>query len=153
MTDNMMHLSDIYDGYVIPMKDNYRIEFSLQQDGKYRAKLFNYNTEVYRFSDIDSDEQLNTAVKYLPSLIPCKEAIKCEQIRDNVNHPSHYNNGSIECIDAMLSAFGEEETLHFCKLNAFKYIWRAENKNGLEDLKKASWYLNKYIDICNTSKR
>ena len=73
-------------------------------------------------------------------------------VKDNVNHPSHYNNGSIECIDAMLSAFGKEETLYFCKLNAFKYIWRAENKNGMEDIKKAIWYLNKYIDIYNTMK-
>ena len=53
-------------------------------------------------------------------------------VKDNVNHPSHYTNGSIECIDAMLSAFGKEKVQHFCKLNAFKYVWRADNKNHAE---------------------
>lgn len=65
-----------------------------------------------------------------------------------VEHPQHYNQGNIECIDAMLAAFGIAEVIAFCKLNAFKYIWRAENKlNTLEDLKKASWYINKTIEL------
>ena len=68
-------------------------------------------------------------------------------VKDNVNHPPHYTNGSIECIDAMLSAFGKEKVQHFCKLNAFKYVWRADNKNHAEDIKKAIWYLNKYIEL------
>lgn len=66
---------------------------------------------------------------------------------DAVNHPTHYTNGNIECIDAMLSAFGKEEVKIFCKLNCFKYIWRAENKNGSEDMQKASWYLNKFNEL------
>lgn len=68
-------------------------------------------------------------------------------VRDNVNHPSHYTSGNIECIDAMLSAFGKEKVQHFCKLNAFKYVWRADKKNHIEDIKKAVWYLNKYIEL------
>ena len=71
-----------------------------------------------------------------------------EQI-DNVNHPQHYTKGSIECIDAMISAFGKEEVKIFCKLNAFKYIWRAENKNGEEDIEKAQWYINKFVELNN----
>lgn len=63
---------------------------------------------------------------------------------DNVNHPSHYVHGGIECIDAMESAFGIEWVQHFCACNAFKYVFRFVNKNGLEDLDKAVWYLNKY---------
>lgn len=70
---------------------------------------------------------------------------------DNVKKPYHYNSGDIECIDAMIAAFGIEEVKSFCKINAFKYIWRATNKNGLEDMKKAVWYLNKYIEL-NKSK-
>lgn len=61
---------------------------------------------------------------------------------DPVNHPDHYNQGGIECIDAMRSAFGEEQVRVFCKLNAFKYIWRADQKNGEQDLRKAIWYLS-----------
>lgn len=64
---------------------------------------------------------------------------------NNVNHPSHYT-GKYECIDVMQDVFGDEATNDFCLCNAFKYIWRARKKNGLEDVKKAVWYLNKYIE-------
>ena len=70
---------------------------------------------------------------------------------DMVNHPTHYTSGKIECIDAMLEAFGASEVESFCKLNAFKYIWRANHKGGMEDIKKAVWYLNKYISLSDTS--
>lgn len=67
-----------------------------------------------------------------------------EKTDDNVNHPAHYTSGSIECIDAMTAAFGKESVQTFCKLNAFKYLWRANLKNKDEDIDKAIWYLNKY---------
>lgn len=66
---------------------------------------------------------------------------------DVVNHPSHYTQGNIECIEAMESAFGAEELAIYCKIAAFKYIWRTEHKNGLEDIKKALWYMNKYVEL------
>jgi hypothetical protein len=68
-----------------------------------------------------------------------------EEPSDNVNHPSHYT-GKYECIDVMQDVFGDEATNDFCLCNAFKYIWRSRKKNGLEDVKKAVWYLNKYIE-------
>ena len=68
---------------------------------------------------------------------------------NNVNHPSHYNKGNIECIDAMISAYGKDTVSHFCICNAFKYIWRYKYKNGIEDLKKAQWYLNKAVELDN----
>lgn len=61
---------------------------------------------------------------------------------NNVNHPSHYNNGKYECIEVMKEVFGENAVKDFCRLNAFKYLWRANNKNGDEDIQKAIWYLN-----------
>lgn len=67
--------------------------------------------------------------------------------KENVDHPSHYNSGKIECIDAMESAFGIEWVQHFCVCNAFKYIWRFLHKNGAEDVDKACWYLNKYKEL------
>lgn len=75
-----------------------------------------------------------------------------EQSND-VHHPKHYNQGSIECIDAMLSAFTTEEVMAFCKLNAFKYIWRANNKGKEKDAEKAQWYMNKYIELSNKEKK
>lgn len=64
---------------------------------------------------------------------------------DPVNSPAHYTSGGIECIDAMQAAFGAEAVKDFCLCNAFKYLWRHRNKNGVEDLKKARWYLNRLI--------
>ena len=66
---------------------------------------------------------------------------------DFVNSPPHYTQGGIECIAAMEAAFGAQELAVYCKIAAFKYIWRCEHKNGLEDIKKAVWYLNKHIDL------
>lgn len=64
---------------------------------------------------------------------------------DPVNRPAHYTSGGIECIDAMQAAFGAEVVKGFCLCNVFKYLWRHRNKNGVEDLKKARWYLNRLI--------
>lgn len=68
---------------------------------------------------------------------------------DMVSHPPHYTNGSIECIDAMKAAFGDETVANFCICNAFKYIWRHMLKNGRVDIDKAIWYLNKYKELSN----
>lgn len=66
---------------------------------------------------------------------------------DPVNNPEHYTHGRYECIDVMLDNFGPEAVENFCLLNAFKYIYRADRKGELEDIKKARWYLNKIIEI------
>ena len=66
---------------------------------------------------------------------------------DPVSHPSHYTQGGIECIEAMEAAFGKEAVATFCHLNAFKYLWRTEHKNGVQDIDKAIWYLNKYKEL------
>ena len=61
---------------------------------------------------------------------------------EKVNHPDHYKTGKYECIEVMKEVFGEEAVKDFCKMNAFKYLWRENRKNGQEDLKKAKWYLD-----------
>lgn len=68
---------------------------------------------------------------------------------DLVNHPSHYETGKFECIDVMEEALGRDVVKGFCIGNAFKYLYRAKRKNGLEDLKKAQWYLNRVISMKN----
>jgi hypothetical protein len=69
---------------------------------------------------------------------------------ENVNvhiNPRHYKNGKVECIDAIESAVvgkvGIEAT---CVSNIIKYLWRYEDKNGIVDVKKAKWYLDKLIN-------
>ena len=72
-----------------------------------------------------------------------------EKPNDNVNHPAHYNAGGIECIDALKAATtglcGIEAV---CTANAIKYLWRWKYKNGVEDLKKAIWYIEKLLNEC-----
>jgi hypothetical protein len=69
---------------------------------------------------------------------------------DNVNHPAHYESScSLECIDAMKIIFGPYAVINFCACNAWKYIWRWKNKNGIEDLNKAEWYINTGKELSN----
>lgn len=71
-----------------------------------------------------------------------------ENMKDPINHPDHYcQEGSMECIDEMVAVFGKTAVMHFCLLNVWKYRKRAVFKNGLEDLKKADWYLKKYLEL------
>lgn len=66
---------------------------------------------------------------------------------DNVNHPSHYTSGSVECINAIEAATNDLKGIEaVCTANIIKYVWRWKRKNGIEDLKKARWYLNKLIE-------
>lgn len=76
---------------------------------------------------------------------------KCEspykESKDMVNHPAHYNAGGIECIDALAAATAGVTGIEaFCTANAIKYLWRWKFKNGVEDLKKAVWYINYLIE-------
>lgn len=66
---------------------------------------------------------------------------------DMVNHPAHYNTGKYEVID-IIEEFtkGLDGIDAVCIGNAIKYILRFQKKNGLEDIEKAVWYLNKYIN-------
>lgn len=66
---------------------------------------------------------------------------------DPVN-PEHYKQGKVECIDALAAATISLSGLDaVCTANAIKYLWRWKQKNGVEDLKKAQWYINKLIEI------
>ena len=72
---------------------------------------------------------------------------------DNVNHPSHYTQGNIECIDAIEdTTIGLNGFEGYCTGNIIKYLWRWKHKNGVEDLQKASWYLNRLINYLQQDK-
>jgi hypothetical protein len=65
-------------------------------------------------------------------------------MKDNVNHPAHYTAGRVECIDALAAATtGLEGIEAVCTANAIKYLWRWKRKNGIEDIDKAIWYLER----------
>ena len=63
---------------------------------------------------------------------------------DNVNSPQHYNQREIECIEA-IEAATDSGFEYYLQGNVIKYLWRYRYKNGVEDLKKARWYLEKLI--------
>ena len=67
---------------------------------------------------------------------------------DMVNSPSHYTQGSIECIDAMQAMLSEEEFIGFLRGNSFKYRWRMRDKRqAVQDLRKAQWYEKRLKDM------
>lgn len=71
-----------------------------------------------------------------------------EDKKEMVNHPAHYNNGDMECIDAMVGAYGSEEARIFCKISVFKYLWRLGHKDDeAQEIGKMKWYLDKYLEL------
>ena len=88
-----------------------------------------------------------------PEIVPASEATPDPKANpapefDPVNRPKHYNReGAMESIDEMVLVFGPEAVMHFCLCNAWKYRYRATNKNGEEDLKKSDWYMRKYKEL------
>jgi predicted transcriptional regulator len=129
-TSSMM-LALIKDGTVLKSENTI--------DGVYLYSLVNYdgyaeNIKPAQKPKLDKimPERLENAVKF---------------IREKVNSPTQYTNGSIECIDAMKSMLSIEEYVGFLRGNVFKYQWRYKEKNGVEDLRKAQWYMNKLHKI------
>lgn len=99
-----------------------------------------------------SDDMLNKCYNWYKELVheTCENAeAKCcdkETDSDMVNHPSHYTQGGIECIDVLKAATVSKTGIEaVCTANAIKYLWRYEEKNGIEDVKKARWYIDRLI--------
>ena len=88
--------------------------------------------------------ETKSAIEYLGDQL--KEALGVQPV-DMVNRPPHYCTGKFECIEVMEEVFGAKAVQDFCLCNAFKYLYRTNSKNGLEDIKKAQWYINKYVEL------
>lgn len=75
-----------------------------------------------------------------------KEATESSNKSDMVSHPRHYTQGGIECIDALKAAtVGKRGIEAVCVANVIKYLWRYEEKNGIEDVRKAKWYIERLL--------
>ena len=68
------------------------------------------------------------------------------EIYDNVNHPAHYM-GNVEVIDYIYDKLTTEQFEGYLVGNVIKYISRYRKKNGVEDLAKCQWYLDKLIEV------
>ena len=65
---------------------------------------------------------------------------------DQVNHPSHYTQGPIECIDAIASALGHDAFIAFLRGQVIKYMWRLGRKgDALKDAEKGKWYASRLV--------
>lgn len=90
-----------------------------------------------------TEEDLDRAIAIIKSA-----SVKDEPENDPVNKASHYNDGGIECIDAIAASMPPAEYAGFLKGQVLKYIWRYRLKGKpVEDLKKARYYLDRLIQI------
>ena len=119
---------------------------------KYDKETNEYTDTYACVFDEMGDDMLNKCYNWYKELdqASCENAeAKCcnkEPNVDMVNHPVHYNQGGIECIDALKAATVSKTGIEaVCTANAIKYLWRYEEKNGIEDVKKARWYIDRLI--------
>ena len=119
---------------------------------KYDKETNEYTDTYACVFDEMSDDMLNKCYNWYKEL----DQASCENAQDSccnkesdvdmVNHPSHYTQGGIECIDALKAATVSKTGIEaVCTANAIKYLWRYEEKNGIEDVKKARWYIDRLI--------
>ena len=119
---------------------------------KYDKETNEYTDTYACVFDEMGDDMLNKCYNWNKEL----DQASCENAQDSccnkepnvdmVNHPSHYTQGGIECIDALKAATVSKTGIEaVCTANAIKYLWRYEEKNGIEDVKKARWYIDRLI--------
>ena len=113
-----------------PFTDESVVEF-YEDDGS--------NSPRFRLIDGHCFYGGETAYEYLSNVI------RSGQSSDLVNHPPHYTQGGVECIDAIRAALTGDEFRGYCKGAAQKYLWRERHKGGDESLRKARWYINELL--------
>ena len=120
---------------------------------EYRIKMINsgLNLSLCRFyepsgmSSVCRDKEELLKAGFIDDL-ECD--LECDMEDDAVNSPSHYTQGKVEYIDAIESACINKQGIEaVCVANVIKYLWRYENKNGVEDVRKARWYLERLIKV------
>ena len=119
---------------------------------KYDKETNEYTDTYACVFDEMSDDMLNKCYNWYKERNPtaCENAEdSCcgkEPDIDMVNHPSHYTQGNIECIDALKAATVSKTGIEaVCTANAIKHLWRYEEKNGIKKKKKARWYIDRLI--------
>lgn len=121
--------------YIIVIVGAFTLSYGLERDSNNGMESSNSNNNMGSVCSDMSDIQL------------------CVPPKEQVNHPNHYNQGQYECIAVMESIYGIEATMDFCLLCAFKYTWRTNDKDGIQDIDKAIWYLKKYKELQERSQK
>ena len=107
--------------------------------GKYMEKEFNDIEELFQYLDKLTDTPDDAIVN---------NTRETKEVKlDNVNHPAHYNKGTMECLDVIKACLSNSEFRGFLKGNVMKYMYRKGDKgDALEDLNKACWYAKKLME-------
>ena len=121
--------------YIIVIVGAFTLSYGLERDSNNGMESSNSNSNMGSVCGDMSNIQL------------------CVPPKEQVNHPNHYNQGQYECIAVMESIYGIEATMNFCLLCAFKYTWRTNDKDGIQDIDKAIWYLQKYKELQERSQK
>ena len=125
--------------------ENFCDEWVLCSDGCpfWKERAEDYDCRWHDMNDKDLDE----CIDFIGANDAKKQIVNPSDAKpDMVNHPTHYCQGGIECIDAIKAATVNKHGIEaVCVANVIKYIWRYETKNGLEDVRKAAWYIDRLI--------
>lgn len=115
------------------------VKFCDEQTGCPYCLIEKFLGEDYCYFDEWSDDKLAIVYDHVYKNMD-------ENVPDMVNHPQHYTQGGIECIDALKAAtVGKRGIEAVCVANVIKYLWRYEEKNGVEDIRKAKWYIERLL--------
>lgn len=99
-------------------------------------------------------DEMYRKLNYFCDKNKCENETETLDKPDVVNHPKHYTQGGIECIDALKAAtVGKRGIEAICVANVIKYLWRFEEKNGIEDVRKARWYLERLLKELEESQK
>ena len=127
--------------------ENFCDKWELCSDGCPMKNLCNGTSYNCEWNEM-TDNMLNKCLDVIRATNSKEQETNLSDTKsDMVCHPAHYNQGKVECIDAMAAATVNKRGIEaVCVSNVIKYLWRYEAKNGLEDVKKAQFYLNRLID-------
>ena len=126
------------------------VKFCDEQTGCSYCLLEKFSGEDYCDFDEWSDDKLAIAYDHVYKNNEARLDGRHLEIDDDghdmVSHPKHYTQGDIECIDALKAAtVGKRGIEAVCVANVIKYLWRYEEKNGIEDVRKAKWYIERLL--------
>lgn len=122
--------------------------FNLVSDGTVVRKVYLNHVTGKIIDELGYDYPQHRSDKFWDDYTfePISGSGQAQEVKDHVNNPSHYGQGSIEAIDYIEDMLTGEEWIGYLRGNIAKYMHRFRYKNGVEDLEKAQWYLNKLIE-------
>ena len=136
-------------------KPYYSIQYFDPTDKEFHIGFSSYALNYVQEWLCENFEIVNepTCIPYISPEDRVNQNDEVEPTNDAVQHPSHYTQGGIECIEAIKASMTADGFCDYCKGNIVKYIWRWRDKGGVEDLRKASVYLDWLINAADEKEK